>query len=351
MPELIFEDRERCLVLQRSNTYTPQFVEFLQGIVWGSGGGQYTMPKVADSLNRLQDPHFFSLTQNGQLVAVTSINYKTTTLQGQTYPACYSYGIAVHPAQRGLGLGTLMAEHRLRYGLDLMGPKGLFYGYIEADNINSLKTITKVGSKSFGQYQALFLSRLFPRHQARVQKLDEPMKEQMVTLLSRQYGSHALTDLDQSVRGDEYYILREKEEIVAGVQCHKQQLTIKHMPGASGLFLARVLPHLPAVRRLFPERNLHFLTFGNIYGKPGREGTVFSLLEALLARHRLHFAMIYMDSRSPVYQRLAAARKFGLFHPFINIPVQVMGYFKGFSAGEIAAIRRQPLFVSMNDPV
>jgi hypothetical protein len=35
----------------------------------------------------------------------------------------------------------------------------------------------------------------------------------------------------------------------------------------------------------------------------------------------------------------------------IEVPVEVMAYFKGFSPAEIAAIHRQPLFISMNDPV
>lgn len=351
MSELIFEDKNRGLKLQRSSTYTPEFVDFLQHIVWGSGGVQYTMPHVADSLNRFQNPHFFSLTDSGQLVAVTSINQKTTRLLGETHPACYSYGIAVHPAKRRLGYGTLMAEQRWRYGLSLMGPKGLFYGYIEAGNTNSLRTITKVGSKSLGLYHALFVSRLFPKDQARVQKLDKTMEKRMVDLLTDLYADHALLDLDQSVRVEDYYIIREGSEITAGVQCHRQQLMIERLPGVSGLFFTRILPHIPGGRGLFPGRTLHFLALGNIYVKRGKEETFFEVMEALLARHTLHFAMIYLDKRSPVYRRLTSAGKFGLFHAFIDVPVHVMGYFKGFSAGEVAAISRQPLFVSMNDPV
>jgi hypothetical protein len=33
------------------------------------------------------------------------------------------------------------------------------------------------------------------------------------------------------------------------------------------------------------------------------------------------------------------------------MPVHVMVYFKGFTEKEIADIRRQPLFISMMDPV
>jgi hypothetical protein len=74
-------------------------------------------------------------------------------------------------------------------------------------------------------------------------------------------------------------------------------------------------------------------------------------MEALLARHQLHFGMVYLDKRSPVYKRIAAAGEFGVVNSLLDVPVHVMVYFKGFSKIEIADIRRQPLFISMLDPV
>ncbi len=351
MPEVIFEDKERHLVIQRSSSFTPQFVEFLQRIVWGSGGVQYTIHNIADTLNRLSKPHFLSLTENGQLVAVTTLNQKTTRLAGKTYPAIYSYGISVDVPKRGLGYGTLMAEQRLRYGLSKMGEKGLFYGYIEATNINSLKTNTKVGSESIGQYHVLVVSRLRPMDNARFQRPKATRRDQLVQLLSNQYENHALVDLDQSVEIENYYILEQKDEIVTGLQCERHQLTIRHLSGATGQTILNLLPHIPVLRRLFPKRNLHFLRFGNIYAKKGMEAEIFNLMEALLARYQLNFGLIYMDKRSPLYQKLKEVGMFGVFHALVDVPVYVMAFLKGFSESEVADIRSQALFISMMDPV
>ncbi len=351
MPELIFEDAERRLALRRRDRPDPQFVEFLEGIVWGSGGVQYTMHSLADILNRLANPHFFSLTEAGRLMAVTTLNRKTVYLDGQRYPAFYSYGIAVNPANRRQGYGTLLAEHRLRYGLNDLGDKGLFYGYVEASNTSSLRTNMKAGSRSMGRYQAVLLSRLCPRDDGRCRPLPETRKEHMVRLLSAQYENHNLLDFEDSVDLEHSYIREQGSDLVAGVQCGPRRLTIKQLPGVSGLVLVKALPHIPLLRRLIPERNFHFLTFGNIFVKKGREAELFNLMEALLARHHLNFGLMYLDRRSPVYQRIAAAGTFGLLNSLIEVPVEVMAYFKGFSPAEIAAIHRQPLFVSMNDPV
>jgi len=351
LPELIFEDKQRHLVVERNSDYTPQFVEFLHNTLWGSGGVRYTMHNVADTLNRFKNPHFFNLHEKDKLVAVATLNRKTVYLNEEAYPAFFSYGIAVDPSKRGLGYGTLMAEQGLRYGLSQIGKKGLLYGYIEASNTNSLRTIAKVTRKSIGQYHILFISRLQPRDNFRLQKLNETMKEQLVPLLGKQYENHFLTDFDQSVKVDDYYVMKQGDEIIAGLQCERHQLTIKHMPGASGLILVKVLPFIPILRRLLPDRNLHFLTFGNIYFKNGMEAEIFSLMEALLARHQMNFAMIYMDKRSRVFQRLAKVSMFGILHALFDVPVHVMSFFRGFSDREIADIYQQPLFISMNDPV
>ena len=351
MPEVIFEDKGRHLVIQRSSSFTPQFVEFLQHIVWGSGGVQYTIHHVADTLNRLSNPHFLSLTENGQLVAVTTLNQKTTRLAGKTYPAIYSYGISVDASKRELGYGTLIAEQRLRYALSKIGEKGLFYGYIEATNSNSLKTNTRVGSGSIGQYHVLVISRLRPVDNARFQRIKATRRDQLVQLLNNQYENHALVDLDHSVETENYYILEQNDEIVAGLQCERHQLTITHLSGSTGQTIVNLLPHIPVLRRLFPKRNLHFLRFGNIYAKQGMEAEIFNLMEALLARYQLNFGLIYMDKRSPVYQQLKAVGKFGVFNALVDVPVHVMAFFKGFSESELADIRSQALFISMMDPV
>ena len=115
--------------------------------------------------------------------------------------------------------------------------------------------------------------------------------------------------------------------------------------------MLKILPHIPWVRRLFPQGNYHFLTLGNIYIREGNERDLFILIEAVLAKHQLNFGMVYLDRRSPIYQRLTQAGKFGVINALVTVPVHVMAYLNGFTANEMAEIHRQPLFMSMMDPV
>lgn len=351
MCEVIFEDKERNLVIKRSSTLNPAFVAFLERTVWGSAGVQYTMKDMAGVLKRIKNPHFLSITEKNDLVAVSTLIKKTTRLVGKDYPAFYSYALAVEPLKRGHGYGALMAEQALRYGLSKMGEKGIFYGYVEADNTRSLRTVQKVGRISLGQYRILVISRFCPKDDARLKMTEETERGKVIQLLSEQYADHALMDFDQSVNTEDYFTLRQGSEILAGIQIERRHLNLKYLPGLSGLILVKMLPLVPFLRRVFPDRNYHFLTFGNIYAKEGREGEIFTLMEALLARHQLHFGMVYLDKRSPVYKRIAVAGEFGVINSLLDVPVHVMVYFKGYSRSEIADICRQPLFISMMDPV
>jgi GNAT superfamily N-acetyltransferase len=351
MPEVIFEDRARHLVIERSGACNAAFVELLARTVWGSGGVQYTMPGIAETLQNLKAPHFLSLKERGDLAAVLTVIPKKVLLGGKMYPACYSYALAVAPHLRRRGYGALLSGQALRYGLGLLGEKGIYYGYVEADNTNSLKTLEKVGRRAIGQFQILAVSRVLPKDDARLEQPAATEKDRIVRLLTGQYADHALLDFEQSVKWENYHLIREGKEIAAGLQCQRGHLTIKYLPGPGGVILSKVLPYIPILGNLFPDRNYRFLTFGNIYAARGREAEIFTLMEALLARNRLHFGMIYLDRRSPMYQRLKAAGKFGVLHKLIDVPVQVMAFLKGFTAEETAAIRQQPLFISMQDPV
>ena len=351
MSEIIYKDNSRNLLIRRSDTYSPEFLALLERTIWGSGGLKYSINGMAEILNRIQTPHFLTLEENGKPIGVLNLIQKTTRLRGRDYPAVYSYGLAIDATKRGKGYGTLLAEQALHYGLGKIGERGIYYGYVESDNIHSLKAIQKVGRKSIGLYHSLIISRFNPKHANYLTKLQESEKQKLIQLLYGQYGNHSLVDFGQSVKAEDYYVLTQGDEIIAGLQCEKNHLTIKYLPGSGGFFLLKLMPYIPILRSLIPDGNFHFLALGNIFVKPGHEPKLFKLIEAVLAKYQHNFGMIYMDKRSPVYQRLERERKFGIFNSLVNVPVHVMAYLKGFTETEMAEIQQQPIYISIMDPV
>jgi hypothetical protein len=131
MTEIIFEDSRRNLVIRRSDTYDPSFLELLDRTVWGSGGLRYTINGMAGILNRIKKPHFLTLTEENEPVGALTLIERITRLEGREVPAFYSYGLAIDALKRGKGYGTLLAEQALRYGLRKLGKKGIYYGYVK----------------------------------------------------------------------------------------------------------------------------------------------------------------------------------------------------------------------------
>ena len=349
MTDILYHDPQRHLLVQASTECTPQMVSFLENTVWGTRGVLYTKHNLAAHLQGLPAPRYFSLMEAGRLTAVGICLQKTVQVGQRQYKAIYPAALAVEPARRSQGYGRLMLDAARPHVLDMLGPLGLIYGFVEAGNIRSLGLFNQVSPLILGQFHTQLFCRFFPMDDRRLQPAQEPERESLLAGLYDLYADHALLDFADSFRLDQYFVLREEGEVVAGVQIEVWEWSIVNLPGPWGFLLTKVLPRIPYVKRWFNAKQLHFLRLGNLYARPGREAEVFPMVEALLARHRVHFAMAYVDRRSPFYQRLAGAGEFGFFSRNLAFSAHVMAECVGLSDEEIADLTHRPLFISPLD--
>jgi hypothetical protein len=324
-------------------------VALLERAVWGTTGPRYVTHDQGKLLDRIAEPRFFSLMEGGELVAVSAHARKTVRLCDNTYDAFFSIAIAVEAAKIGQGYGALLHEHSCHHLFRELGERSLIYAYVEVDNERSLRMCKKAGYVSIGSYNSIICSRLRPKDDARVDRLESIESKTLVQLLNDQYADHALLDFEQSVAADDYYVLKQAGRIVAGVQADRLHWTIKHLPGLSGMMLMKVLPCFPFLRRRFDARDYHFLRLGNVYARMGYEAEVFTLIEALLARQGVYTAMVVMDERSPAYQRIAQAGRFGIMGTGATVAAHVVASFNDVSEEEIEEIQRRPLHISAMD--
>lgn len=348
MTEHLYHDQRRQVSIQATGAATLEMVSFLEGTVWGTSGVLYVKQNLASTLRRLPSPIYFSLRENGRLAALGVCLKKTIQVGTRTYAAIYPAALAVDPNRRGQGYGRLMVETTRPYLLQKLGPLGLFYGFVETGNTRSLSLFSQV-SQTLGLFYTQIFCRFFPRDHQRVSPAREQEREDLLAGLHDLYADHALLDFSHSFRPDQYFVLRDQGEVVAGVQAEVWQWSLRRLPGPLGFLLVRVLPRFPFLRRWFNAEQLRFLKLGNLYARVGREAEVFTLVEALLARHRVHFALAYQDRRSPVYQRLARAGDFGFLQDNLELKAHVMADFVGLREEEIADFFHRPLFLSPLD--
>jgi GNAT superfamily N-acetyltransferase len=309
------------------------------------------MHGVAQSLNRLAEPHFLSLKEHDELVAAAVRSRKMVRVGENVYNAFHLALLAVDARKIGHGYGKLMVEQSRRHFLKEVGTRGLLYGYIEAGNTRSLALNQRLGYQPIGLSHTVMFSRLRPQDDARVGRLAATERQGLIQLLNEQYADHGLLDFEQSVQGEAYFVLRQGGEIIAGVQAEQLHRTIQRLPGASGRMMLAVLPRLPILRRLFAAKDCHLLRLGNVYARMGQEAALFTLIEALLAREHLHAGVAFVDKRSSVHRRIAAAGKFGLLNAVLGATLHVIADFNAVPEEEIAELRRRPLCISPIDVI
>ena len=206
-----------------------------------------------------------------------------------------------------------------------------------------------IGYRDIGLMQTKLFSRIYAKDDGAVKEADGVETNRAIRLLTEQYAGHALLDFEQSVLMGNYYILTVKEQIVAGAQIRRMHLSLEKLEGFGGFIALKVLSFLP--HKAYSPKNFRFLRIGNIYVRPGYESALTRLLEALLARHFVHAAIVFLDRRSIVHNRIEAATRFGVFSRLTEESMNIFAAFKGLNDVEINDFAACPINVSPVDPM
>lgn len=347
----LYDDPRRRVRIQASSACTPDMVSLLEKTVWGTRELLYIKHNLAAILERLRAPLYFSLREDGRLIAAGVCLQKRVQAGRRDYKAIHPAAIAVDSPSIGQGYAKLMVEAARPYLLEALGPTGVLYGFVESRNTRSFGLFNDASCHHIGLFHTQAFCRFFPKDDARVGPVREDERQELLAGLHECYAEHALLDIADSFRQDRYWVLREAGMVVAGIQAETSQWQILDLPGPRGLLMTRLMPHVPFVRRWFNVEEFRFLKLGNLYVRAGREADVFTLVESLLARHQVNLALAYFDRRSPMYRELKGAGDFGLMSRSLEFSTHVMAEFIGLGADEIADFQRGPLLISPLDAI
>ncbi len=343
----LYEDKTRDLRIVASTELPEGTISLLDRTVWGTRGALYREDNVADIVRQTDWEYYYALYLGDRLIGC----FMTTPVRrgrvgDKVYNIKYESYFAIEPTLIGQGYGSLFSDQLTRHVVETLPVPGLAYAFIDADNDRSLRSMTKAGHYPLSFFLPTSFSPWRPRDDPRVRPLREHEREAMVEKLLALYEGHALVDCDQSLKVEDYAVLEDAGEIVAGVQTELRKWTIMQMADPVSTALFRALSYIPLQPWLKPGGRLAFLKLGNIYITEGREKEFYKLVHALLARQGLTLAMSYFDPRSPIYQRIKAAGKFGIVNALSGTKAFLVATFKGFSEEEIFDLKGRPAFFS-----
>jgi hypothetical protein len=198
------------------------------------------------------------------------------------------------------------------------GDKHILYAFVESMNERSKNLVNKAGYDYIRSFLTVAFSRFTPKQNKRVTKLLESEKDKMVSLLNEYYRGYSFFSTDYSFYGDNYYILKEGDEIIAGVNAIPSVYKVYDIPGIWGWVMMHILPKTPWYRRLFKPGEFRYLVFDAIYCKKGKESLLASLFESACAAEGYHTALTWLDDRSQLFDKMKTEVKMGALNRMLN---------------------------------
>jgi hypothetical protein len=350
-------------------------LQFLDENEYGTPGRfiyQHTF--ASQKAGNLKDTYFFTLRKSSRLLGSIAFNRRQLINKTKNTVAFYIRYLTVMPSYRRMmnentqlknnslksnkKSGGIIKESMQKFfsnaesylSLEEKNMKYLFYAHIEDENMRSFLLGETFGYEKTGQVETFFFSRIFPKKDKRLQLAREEDHETINALLEKYYNNYSMYTTQNLFINNNYYCFKENDEIVAGLQASVITWKIKNMPGLSGKILLHLLPRIPVLSKMFNPQSFQFITFESIYVKPGYESHLNRLFESVCAEFKIHVALLFADSNSPLNKMISQHVKSGIFRKF-NKPMTAGIYVKfvNFTEEEKKAFCSQPAYVSAFD--
>lgn len=196
--------------------------------------------------------------------------------------------------------------------------KHIMYAFIESMNERSKNLVHQAGYEYIRSFLTVAFSRFDPKPDSRVSKLEEREKSAMKDILLEFYRDYSFFTTENAFYGDKYYVLKEGDEIIAGVCAIPTSYKVYDVPGIWGWVMMKILPVTPYYRRLFRPGEFFYLVFDAIYCKKGREAELAHLFESACALEGFHTGLTWLDDRSNLFDKIRTGVKMGALNRMLN---------------------------------
>jgi hypothetical protein len=196
--------------------------------------------------------------------------------------------------------------------------KHIMYAFVESMNERLKNLVSQIGYEYIRSFLTVAFSRFSPKPDNRVSKLPEKEKPEMEKLLLDFYSKYSFFTTEYSFYGNNYYILKEGDKIIAGACAIPASYKVYDVPGIWGWVMMKVLPDAPYFRRLFRPGEFRYLVFDSIYCEKGREAVLANLFESVCAREGFNTGLTWLDDRSELFDRIRTGVKMGALNRMLN---------------------------------
>ncbi|MCE5344796.1 MAG: hypothetical protein LLG13_00730 [Bacteroidales bacterium] len=330
------------LEVKVSDNANEEILDILNHAVQGSEGGmRFSLQNIAARITDYKDQiRFVSLYKKNKIKGTVGACFRTSGQGPLNYPSTYIRYLAfqstyqteinwrkrekpvIKPEKddnfKQKTLEIFSKPHLLDLPDVFEENKHIMYAFIESMNERSKNLVTQAGYEYIRSFLTVAFSRFSPKRDNRIAKLDETDKVKMNNLLLDFYKDYSFFTTQYSFYGDKYYVLKEGNDIIAGVCAIPTSYKVYDIPGIWGWVMMKVLPGMPYFRRLFRPGEFRYLVFDAIYCKKGREAVLSDLFESACASEGFHTGLTWLDDRSNLYDKIRTVAKMGALNRMLN---------------------------------
>lgn len=345
-------------------------LDILNHAVQGSEGGlRFSLQNIAPRIAAYKDQiRFVSLYKKNQITGTVGSCYRVSGQGNLRYPTSYLRYLAFQSTYQSAltwrkrrkaikpekddsfkqkTLEIFSKPHLLDLQNVFEGDKHIMYAFVESMNERSKNLVTQAGYEYIRSFLTVAFSRFSPNPDPRVVKLKNEEKKQMESLLNEFYKDYSFFSSEYSFYDNRYYVLKERDEIIAGVCAIPSAYKVYDVPGIWGWVMMSVLPKMPYYRRLFRPGEFRYLVFDAIYCRPGKEHLLANLFESACAAEGFHTGLTWLDDRSPLYDKMRTEVKMGALNRMLNAkPGLVYTRFINMEEKEKECFYNAPAYIS-----
>ncbi len=317
-------------------------LDILNNAVQGSEGGlRFSLQNIAPRIAAYKDKiRFVSLYKKKMVTGTVGACFRISGQGKLRFPSSYLRYLAFQTTyQAGLNwrkrrqarlrhenddsfkhktLEIFSKPHLLELDNVFEGDKHVMYAFVESMNERSKNIVSQAGYDNIRSFLTVAFSRFSPKPDPRVSKLKDEESGRMEALLLDFYKDYSFFSTDHVFFEKRYYVLREGDEIVAGVLAIPSSYKVYDVPGVWGWVMMKVLPKTPYFRRLFRPGEFRYLVFDAIYHKEGYEKLLAPLFESACHAEGFHTGLTWLDDRSRLFDSVRTEVMMGALNRMLN---------------------------------
>ena len=296
-------------IITHTNIPDKSIIDLLTETTIGTNGAKYKHLHTKTKIHSLHKPHYISIRKNSKVIGnmtvcerpilINKINFNSFYVRYFAFDSLFqSKGKTTEKKRTSLFenyLQSLFSSSNINANTPENKPS-MYWAFIDPENNRSWNMANRFGFETIGYFSTFAFSRFFPKKHKSVNRITITEQQNTWEQIKNFYKDHSNLSKTHLFTQNNYFVFKENNKVVAGVQVHKAHWEIENLPGIKGKLLLKTLPYIPFINRIINPKNYRFLAIEGLYWEKGHSDKIEPLLESVLAEINCHSMLMWIDN-------------------------------------------------------